>query len=108
MIVGNYQTFSKSLNYWGLIINHIHSQNGAYFDFTLEIPQEEIDRLMAVHRTEEMPNKNKAYEAPQEQQSYLSYQDYVNEFFKDSPDISEAILQVYYLNYVSQVQNWLY
>ena len=52
MIVGNYPTFSKSLNFWGLIINHIHSNSSAYFDFTLEIPQEEIDRLMAVHRTD--------------------------------------------------------
>ena len=52
MIVGNYPTFSKSLNFWGLIINHIHSNSSAYFDFTLEIPQEEIDRLMAVHQTD--------------------------------------------------------
>lgn len=61
MIVGNYLTFSKSLNYWGLIINHIYTAFSAYFDFTLEIPQAEIDRLIAVHRTDDSANKMKAY-----------------------------------------------
>jgi hypothetical protein len=37
MIIGNAGTFSASLNFWGIIATHIHTQH-AYFDFNIEIP----------------------------------------------------------------------
>jgi superfamily I DNA and/or RNA helicase len=72
MIVGNSLTFLKNVNYWGMIINHVYSINRAYFNFEVDIPQAEIDKIIANYR-EKKEIGNEGDSLPQSNPNCLTY-----------------------------------
>jgi hypothetical protein len=75
MIVGSAATFTATMNYWGAVAQHAHSQQ-AYFEFDSPIAEEQIEAILSRKDAEGAGNGRKAKEEGKRGEGFPSFEEY--------------------------------